>query len=302
MKILTLFGLLFLGFILMLGGGPNHDRLGFRYWKSPGAMRPYIAAGATGRFLGVYRILSNAAFAYGGIEQLAVAAGETKNPTKSIPKAVRRVFWRICIFYMLGSFMVGIITPYDNPNLLTGSGISQSPWVIAIQNAGIPVLPSLINAMIITSASSAANAQLYSGSRYLYALAVHGQAPKMFLTTTKRGVPLYAVAMTASVALLTYMTVSSTGSQVFQWFSNLVAIAYLITWTAICFAYTRFRKAMDYNKIDPSTQHLIAPFRPYLAWFGLVFFSIVIIFNGFTVFTKGRWDIRTFITSYIGLP
>lgn len=302
MKVLTLLGLIFLGLVLMLGGGPDHDRLGFRYWKSPGAMRSYIAAGAAGRFLGVYHILSNAAFAYGGIEQLAIAAGETKNPTQSIPKAIRRVFWRILIFYVLGAFMVGILVPYNNPNLLTGSGIAASPWVIAIQNASIPVLPSLINAVIITSASSAANAQLYSGSRYLYALAAHGQAPKIFLRTTKHGVPLFAVAATGSVALITYITVSSTGAQVFQWFSNLVSIAYLITWTAICFAYTRFRKAMDYHKIPSSDQHFVAPFRQYIAWSGFCFFSIVIFFNGFAVFTEGHWDIRTFITSYIGLP
>jgi amino acid transporter len=265
-------------------------------------MKAFITAGATGRFLGFFRTLINAAFAYGGIEQLAMAAGEVENPTKTVPKAVRQVFWRIALFYVLGSLAVGILVPSDNQNLLTGTGIAKSPWIIAIQTAGIPALPSIINVVIITSASSAANAQIYTGSRYLYALAVHGQAPKIFLKVTERGVPIYCVGITSSIGLLSYMTVSSSGAQVFSWFSNLVAIAYLITWSAICFIYIRFRKAMDYNQIDPATQDFRAPFQPYLAWFGLVFFSIVILFNGFPVFTHGSWNVENFVTAYIGLP
>lgn len=265
-------------------------------------MNPFIASGAGGRFLGLFSVLINAAFAYGGIEQLAMAAGEVKDPTKAVPKAIRQVFWRIALFYILGALAVGILVPSNDPDLLTGSGIAASPWVIAIQNAGVPILPSIINAVIITSAASAANAQIYTGSRYLYALAVRGQAPQIFAKCTKQGVPVYSVALTSSVGLLTYMTVSTGGSQVFQWFSNLVAIAYLITWTVICYTYIRFRKAMDHNGVDRSTQDFVAPFTPYLAWFGVVFFSMVIFFNGFAVFTHGNWNVQNFVTAYIGIP
>ncbi|KAK7890521.1 hypothetical protein LTR67_007729 [Exophiala xenobiotica] len=190
-KIVTILSLLIMAVCLDLGGGPSHDRLGFRYWKNPGAMNAYIAKGATGRFLGVFNTLINAAFAFGGLEQVAVAAGETKNPTRNIPKAIRRVFWRLLLFYCLGSFAVGLLVPSSDSNLLYGSGIAQSPWIIAIRRAGIPVLPHIINAVLVTSASSAANADLYTGSRYLYALAVQGQAPRFLLKCTKRGVPIY---------------------------------------------------------------------------------------------------------------
>lgn len=76
----------------MLGGAPDHDRRGFRYWKE-GAMKEYVGTGATGRFTGLWSTLVNAAFSYGGVEMVAVAAGEAANPRKNIPKAVRRVFW-----------------------------------------------------------------------------------------------------------------------------------------------------------------------------------------------------------------
>ena len=144
----------------------------------------------TGRFLGLFSTLVNAAFSYGGVETVAVAAGEAENPRKNIPKAVRRVFWRILFFYVLGSLAIGVLVPYDDPNLLNAqssgaSGAAQSPWVIAIYRAGIPVLPSIINAVILTSASSSANAFLYTGSRYLYALAQNGQAPRFLLKCSK---------------------------------------------------------------------------------------------------------------------
>lgn len=196
-KIITIVGLIIFAFIIDLGGGPTRDRLGFRYWKNPGAMGEYVALGDKGRFLGLFSTLVNAAFSYGGVEMVAVAAGEAENPRKNIPKAVRRVFWRILFFYVLGSLAIGVLLSYKDDKL--GKAISEhrhgaaaSPWVIAIVRAGVPVLPSIINAVILTSATSSANAFLYTGSRYLYALAQNGQAPRFFLKCSKRYVDPYS--------------------------------------------------------------------------------------------------------------
>lgn len=190
-KIITIVGLLIFAFIIDLGGGPTHDRLGFRYWKHPGAMKEYVALGNKGRFLGLFSTLVNAAFSYGGVEMVAVAAGEAEDPRRNIPKAVRRVFWRILFFYVLGSLAIGVLIPYDEPRLLSAidgdaPGAAASPWVIAVYRASVPVLPSIINAVILTSATSSANAFLYTGSRYLYALAQNGQAPRFLLRCSKR--------------------------------------------------------------------------------------------------------------------
>lgn len=190
-KIITIVGLLIFAFIIDLGGGPTRDRLGFRYWKHPGAMKEYVALGDKGRFLGLFSTLVNAAFSYGGVEMVAVAAGEAEDPRRNIPKAVRRVFWRILFFYVLGSLAIGVLIPYNEPRLLSAikgdaPGAAASPWVIAVYRAGVPVLPSIINAVILTSATSSANAFLYTGSRYLYALAQNGQAPRIFLKCSKR--------------------------------------------------------------------------------------------------------------------
>ena len=189
-KIVTIIGLLLLGLILDLGGGPTGQRVGFATWRNPGAMKMYISTNPnTGRFLGLFSTLVNAAFSYGGVEMVAVAAGEAENPRKNIPKAVKRVFWRILFFYVLGSLVIGWLVPYNDPHLLSnlgGSDATASPWVIAIQRFQVPVLPHIINAVILTSATSSANAFLYTGSRYLYALAQNGQAPRFLLKCSKK--------------------------------------------------------------------------------------------------------------------
>ncbi|KAI9834348.1 MAG: hypothetical protein M1826_004274 [Phylliscum demangeonii] len=306
-KIITIVGLLIMALVLDLGGGPRHDRLGFRYWKNPGSMKEYRAKGDIGRFLGLLSTLVNAAFSYGGVEMVAVAAGEAENPRKNIPKAVRRVFWRILFFYVLGSLALGVLVPFNDANLLGAQesgapGAAASPWVIAIYRAGIPALPSIINAVILTSAASSANAFLFTGSRYLYALAQNKQAPKFLLRCSRTGVPYYCVGITASIALLTFMSVSSGANVVFAWFQNLTTISSLFTWVSICIAYLQFYKALKAQGIDRNTLVFKSRFQPYTAWFALIFFSIIILFNGFAVFFTGYWSVQDFLTAYVGIP
>lgn len=289
-KIITIVGLLIMAFIVDLGGGPNHDRLGFRFWKNPGAMKEYDSTGHTGRFLGLFNVLVNAAFSYGGVEMVAVAAGEAENPRKNIPKAVRRVFWRILFFYVLGSLAIGVLVASNDERLLKAldegaAGAAASPWVIGIQNAGIKVLPSIINAVILTSASSSANAFLYTGSRYLFALAQNKQAPRFLLRCSKSGVPYWCVLITWSISLLTYLSVGKGGAEkAFGWFQNLTTVASLFTWCSICIAYLQFHKALKAQGIDRNTLVFKSVFQPYTAWFALIYFAVIIIFSGFDVF------------------
>ena len=305
-KIVTILGLLILALIIDVGGVPGQHRLGFQYWNNPGAMKTYIASGNTGRFLGLWSTLVNAAFSYGGVEVVAVAAGEAEDPRRNIPKAVRRVFWRILFFYILGSLAIGVLVPSNDPNLLSAikdgaAGAAASPWVIAIQRAGINVLPSIINAVILTSASSSANAFLYTGSRYMYALAQNRQAPRFLLKCTKKGVPIWCVLITCSVSLLTYMSCSSGSSTVFQWFQNLTTISTLFTWISINVAYVRFYYACKAQGIDRNTFVLKSPFQPYLGYGGAVFFGLILLFNGFDSIA-GSWNYQAFITDYVGVP
>ncbi|KAF2122819.1 amino-acid permease inda1 [Lophiotrema nucula] len=306
-KIITILGLLIVSVVIFFGGAPDHDRRGFRYWKHPGAMKEYVGTGNTGRFTGLWSTLVNAAFSYGGAEMVAVAAGEAANPRKNIPKAIRRVFWRILFFYVLGSLAIGVTVSSNDPQLTNDNakGAQSSPWVIAMQNASIPVLPNIINAVILTSAASSGNAYLYTGSRYLFGVAQNGQAPRFLLKCSKAGVPYWCVAITASISLLTFMSVSTGANSVFLWFQNLTTIAQLFTWCCICIAYIKFRKALQMQGVDRNTLIFRSPWQPYTAWASIVFFGLIIVFNGFKVFTTTPWgssQLTDFFTAYVGIP
>ena len=190
--------------------------------------------GDLGRFLAILGVLVQAAFSFQGVELVAIAASETKNPRQNIKKAVGRVFYRIMIFYILGVFITGLIVPYNDENLLQSTGnAAQSPYVIAMTRAGIRGLPHLINACVFTSAFSAGNSFLYTASRVLYGLALRGQAPKIFSYCTKKGLPLTAVLASSCFPFLAFLTISNGANTVFNWFVNLSAVGGFFAWLGI---------------------------------------------------------------------
>jgi amino acid transporter len=211
----------------------------------------------------------------------------------------------IKFFYVLSTFFIGVCISSSDPQLTDGEGARKSPWVIAMKNASIPTLPSIINAVIITSATSSGNAFLYTGSRYLFSVAQNRQAPRFLLKCSKAGVPYYCVAITASISLLTYMSTSAGAGKVFTWFQNLVTIAQLFTWCSISYTYIRFHKALVAQGVDRSTMTFRAKGGIYSAWISFVFFGLVILTNGFAVFKEKHWgsdELTSFFTAYIGIP
>ncbi|KAK6887204.1 putative proline-specific permease put4, partial [Candida tropicalis] len=180
----------------MLGGAPNHDRLGFRYWKDGFAFSQYLVSGSTGRFLGFWTAIIKSGFSFiTGPELISTAIGETVGPRQNGSKAARRFIYRLIFFYIMGSMIIGVIVRSDNPRLIgSGYDASASPFVIGIQNAGISALDHVINAAILSSATSAGNSFLYSSSRMLFSMAERGNAPKIFAKVNKYGVPYYSVA------------------------------------------------------------------------------------------------------------
>lgn len=198
--------LILLGLVIDLGGVPGTPRIGFRYWNNPGPFVEYIGSGAWGRFLGYWAVMSNAVFSFAGVESIAMAAAETRNPRIAIPKACKRVFARVAIFYILAVLIVGMLVSSDDPRLDDESGTAaQSPFVIAASAAGLNGVPSLVNAIVITSAWSSSNQALLAGTRVLYGLALKNQAPKIFLRTTSWGVPYMCVLLNTAFMFLAFM-------------------------------------------------------------------------------------------------
>ncbi|KAG1878439.1 amino acid permease/ SLC12A domain-containing protein [Suillus tomentosus] len=300
-KVITITSLIIIGIVIDLGGGPNHDRIGFRYWKNPGPFVQYNGIeGAKGQFLGFWAVLMQAAFSFLGTEIVAIAAGEAKNPRRNLPKAIRRVYIRILLFYIGGTFIIGLLVPSNDPSLqLAHDTAAKSPFVIAIEKAGIKSLPSIINACLLTSAWSAASSDLYTASRAIYGLAISGNAPKVFLKTSRNGLPYVAILFSASFSLLTFMAVSNNAGSVFIWFSNMTSVAGLMTWFGISVTYLRFYKGMQAQGIDRTKFPYYTNLQPYAAWWGAVSTVTICFFSGWNVFLKGEWSIATFITNYI---
>lgn len=104
--------------VVSLGGSPSHHRVGFEYWRHPGAFKEYLVQGATGRFLGVFACVVQACFAYTGTEVVGVAFGEAPNPRKHVPEAVNQTLMRIGFFYVLGALALGMSVPFNSPKLI----------------------------------------------------------------------------------------------------------------------------------------------------------------------------------------
>ncbi|KAJ5580331.1 uncharacterized protein N7459_006316 [Penicillium hispanicum] len=277
-KIITLVGLLMVSFILFWGGGPNRQLLGFHYWKHPGAFNQYLIGGDTGRFVGLLKCTVSSAIAFiFAPELIIISGGEMESPRRNIPRAARRYIYRLVFFYIFGVLAIGVICPSNAPRLTQGDGtVNSSPFVVGIQNAGIPVLDHIVNAAVLTSAWSAGNSFLYMSSRSLYSLAVSGNAPT-----------------------LAYLSVGSSSSIVFNWFVNFTNTSGFISWICCCVVFFRFRKAIKAQGIE-------APYRsrlqPYGAYFGMAGATLMMLINGFTVFFPSEWSVSNFFTAYIGIP
>lgn len=167
----------------------------------------FIREGRTGQFVGFLACLTQAAYTIVGPEYISMTAGEATDPRRTMPNAFTSVIYRLTFFFVLGTFSVGTIIAYNDPDLLDAisnahAGAGSSPYVIAMVHMRIPVLPHIVNALILTSIFSAGNSYVFCGSRALMGLSLEGKVPKIFSKCTKSGVPIYSVGLTLGIGLL----------------------------------------------------------------------------------------------------
>lgn len=233
----------------------------------------------------------SAAFAFAGTEMVGLAAAETANPRKSLPTAIKQVFWRISLFYILALTLVGVLVPYDDIRLLgsknSAADSSASPFVLAIQDAGIQVLPSVMNAVILLACMSVGNSSVFGSSRTLAALADQGQAPEILSYVDRRGRPLMAIICAAFFGLLAYLADLEQEEAVLNWLLSISALSEVFTWGSICLAHIRFRKAW---RLRGRSIHELA-FRAQLgvfgSWLGLLLNFMILVAQ----FWVGAWPV-----------
>ena len=230
-------GFIILGIIIDCGGTGPQGYIGAKYWQNPGAF--------VNGFQGFCSVFVVAAFAFGGTELVGLAAAEAANPRKSIPMATKQVFWRISFFYVVSLFILGLIVPSSDPNLLNASGANTkySPFVIAIRLAGIKVLPSIFNAIITISVISVANSCTFASTRTMQALSLRGMAPKFLAYVDGKGRPIWGIVVQLLFGLLAFLGESNQQGVVFNWLLALSGLSNFFVWGSICLAHIRFRAA-----------------------------------------------------------
>ncbi|KAF8321172.1 hypothetical protein DL93DRAFT_1609088 [Clavulina sp. PMI_390] len=306
-KVVLITGLIIMTFIVMVGGNPKHWAFGFTYWKNPGAMAEYISTGSLGRFQGLLQCLITAGYTIGGPDVLSLAAGEAKNPRKTMPFAFKSVMFRLVGIFILGALTVGIIVPYNNPRLLhaiaSGAyGAAASPYVVGMQLLDIPVLPHIVNAGILTSVFSAGNGFVYCSSRSLHGLAVDGHAHRIFLYKNRNGVPIFAVLLVLLLGALAFMQLNQGANTVLNWFINIVTAAQTVAWACMALTHIQWAKAMKVQGFSRDNLIYKSRIQPWGAYYALVCCCLLLLINGYTVFLKGYWSYETFIFSYIMIP
>ncbi|CAO3702528.1 unnamed protein product [Rhizopus stolonifer] len=254
--------------------------------------------------LGVLSTFLTAGFSFQGTELVGVAAGESDNPRKNVPRAIKQIFWRIILFYILAIVIIGLIIPYDDPSLLSSkvSQISVSPFTLVFKKAGINPAAHLMNAVILTTVLSAGNSGLYASSRTLLDLANEGKAPRFFRKITKGGIPIYCVLATAAVGMLAFLTSLFGNGVVYNWLLNVSGVAGFIAWLGIAASHWRFRRAyvLQGYKVED------LPFRAKLFPLGPIFAFVVCLFvlvgQGYDYWMESPVSASDIVAAYIGIP
>ena len=301
-KVIAIVGYLLYALIIVCGGS-SQGPIGFRYWRNPGPWGTGTIAKNVNkaRFLGWVGSLVNASFTYQGTELVGITAGEASNPRKTVPKAINKVFFRILVFYIGSLFFVGLLVPYNSPQLESNSAvIASSPFVISIQNAGTKVLPDIFNAVVLVTILSAGNSNVYVGSRVLYSLALSGNAPKQFSYVTKQGVPYLGVICTALLGLLAFLATNENANTAFNWLINISTLAGLCAWFFISVAHIRFMQCLKLRGISRDSLPFKAKLMPWGAYYAAFFVGLIVFIQGFTAFAP-RFDVSEFFTAYISL-
>ncbi|KAF9265592.1 general amino acid permease AGP2 [Marasmius fiardii PR-910] len=306
-KVILATGLIVFTFVTMVGGNPLHDVYGFRYWdpsKVQGApFAEYIETGSLGRFLGFLACFIQASFTVAGPDMVSLAAGEAEAPRQILPRTFNNVIYRLAAFFALGSMCVGIVVAHNDPVLADAlsdarPGAGSSPYVIAMERLHIPALPHIVNFMILVSVFSAGNSYTFCASRVLLGLALEGKAPKILTRCNRNGVPVYCVAVTLAIALLSFLQLSNNSAVVLQWFVNLVTASQLLNWAIVSFSYIRFYNALKAQGISRDTLPYKTRFQPFCGYYALTGSLVMAFVGGYTVFLPGNWDVPTFLFSY----
>lgn len=263
-KVTAILSMIVLGLLIILFGvGNGGVPVGFGNLVDNGGFLPNGLSGLMMAFVLV-------AFAYGGIENIGVTAGEAQDPNHSIPKAINGVLLRIAIFYIGAITVLITLFPWDK------IGTQGSPFVVVFDKIGIPAAASILNFVVITAVLSSMNGYVYKASRIAYKLALQGNAPACFGKVSLQGTPYIAVMIVILLQLVGVAMNYVMPAEAFSVFSSISTILFIVTWIAILVSQWRFRKIKIHNGEENSILFKM-PFWPYSNYIAIAFLLFIVV-------------------------
>ncbi|MDO5029082.1 MAG: amino acid permease [Corynebacterium sp.] len=294
-KVITVVVFLILG-VAMIFGIMGGESPGFSNWTVGDA--PFVDGG-----MGLLAVFVVAGYSFQGTEMVGVAAGEAEDPERTIPRAIRTIFWRILLFYIGAIAVIGFLIAYTDPNLLNAAedNIAVSPFTLVFDRAGIAIAAGLMNAVILTSVLSAGNSGMYVSTRMLFSLARQGHAPRYFGKLAGHGIPLRALIATTIVGMAGFITSLVGDGAAYTFLLTLSALAGFITWFGISYSHYRFRKCLKAQNIPLDSLPYQANFFPAGAILALIMCLFVVAGQALEPIRTGE-NLFAILTPYLGIP
>lgn len=227
-------------------------------------------------------------FSFQGTELIGIAAGESEDPEKTIPRSIKQTVWRTLVFFVLSVAIVGAMIPMEK------AGVVESPFVVVLDSIGIPYAADMMNFVILTALLSVGNSGLYAATRMLYSLSKEGMALPSLGKVNHRGVPINALLLTLGVSLLSLLSSFVAAETVFVWLLSLAGLGAQVGWIAITASQLAFRRKYLRQGGRVEDLKFKAPLYPFLPALALTLNSIVLISLAF--------DSEQRMALYCGVP
>ena len=239
-------------------------------------------------FMALIMTMITVNFSFQGTELIGIAAGESEDPEKTIPKSIKQTVWRTLFFFVLAIFVLSSLIPMNK------AGVIESPFVMVFDSIGIPYAADIMNFVILTALLSVANSGLYAATRMLYAMSKEKMASPKLTKVSKRGVPMNALVITMAIAFLSLLSSVFAANTVFVWLISVAGLGAQVGWISITASQIAFRRKFIREGGNVADLKFKTPLFPFLPILGLTLNIVVLLSLAF--------DPDQRIALYCGVP
>ncbi|MED3498151.1 amino acid permease [Brevibacillus agri] len=245
---------------------------------------PLLPFGITGLLMTMITVN----FSFQGTELIGIAAGESKEPEKTIPKSIRATVWRTLVFFILAIAIVAGMIPYQQ------AGVIESPFVVVFDSIGIPYAADIMNFVVLTALLSVANSGLYAATRMLYSLSNERMASRKLAIVNRKGIPMNALIITFSISLLSLLSGFFAEDTVFMVLLSIAGLGAQVGWISISASQLAFRRHYLKNGGKLEDLKFRTPLYPVLPLVSLIL--------NLSVLVSLAFDPEQRIALYCGIP